>query len=301
VGYHTQKFSERRFKARGMRKNNGAKRQNRIASKDSDYGNTLNEINNAPDMSPEDFESAKLNFLHDLNKLDVSEIEKNTFGQNTNPQWHNERSLRLTASNFGKNCKMKPHTDTANTVKCLLKASYSSNKLPKSLAYGIENEANALHVFQNQTNLKVEKCGLFVDSEIRFLAASPDSLIGAASIVEVKCPYSARDVTVKEGIETKKIDYCTLDKDENVILKSNHNYMFQIQGQLHITKRDTCYFIVYTKVDLKFCIIKKDDAFWENHMRFHLEKFYLNAVLPEIIDSRLKRNLPIRNLLKKNL
>jgi hypothetical protein len=38
----------------------------------------------------------------------------------------------------------------------------------------------------------------------RFLAASPDGLTEATSIVEVKSPYSPRDVTVKEVIETKK-------------------------------------------------------------------------------------------------
>jgi hypothetical protein len=48
------------------------------------------------------------------------------------------------------------------------------------------------------TNLKIEKCSLFVDSEKRFLVASPNGLIGATSVVEVKC------------IETKKIDYCTI-------------------------------------------------------------------------------------------
>jgi hypothetical protein len=32
-----------------------------------------------------------------------------------------------------------------------------------------------------------------------------------------------------------------------------------------------------------------------------LEKFYMNAMLPEIIDSRNSRNLPIRSTLKKDL
>jgi len=33
---------------------------------------------------------------------------------------------------------------------------------------------------------------------------------------------------------------------ENLILKKNHQYYFQVQGQLHITKINVCYFVVWT-------------------------------------------------------
>jgi hypothetical protein len=78
--------------------------------------------------------------------------------------------------------------------------------------------------------------------------------------------------------------------------------MYQVQGQLHITNRQKCYFIVYTQCDLKYCIIEKDDCkYWYVKMIDPLEKFYMNAMLPEIIDSRNSRNLPIRSILKKDL
>lgn len=35
-------------------------------------------------------------------------------------------------------------------------------------------------------------------------------------------------------------------KSEKLILKKNHSYYFQIQGQLHITQRNLCYFVVWT-------------------------------------------------------
>jgi hypothetical protein len=53
--------------------------------------------------------------------------------------------------------------------------------------------------------------------------------------------------------------------------------MYQVQGQLHITNRKKCYFIVYTQCDLKYCIIEKDDSkYWYGKMIDALEKFYMS-------------------------
>jgi hypothetical protein len=38
--------------------------------------------------------------------------------------------------------------------------------------------------------------------------------------------------------------------DEELILKKNHAYFYQIQGQLHITKRKVCYFVIWTPLGI---------------------------------------------------
>jgi len=53
-------------------------------------------------------------------------------------------------------------------------------------------------------NIKIIKCGIFVDSENPYLGATPDGLIGNDGIVEVKCPSSAEQLTPEEGIIQKK-------------------------------------------------------------------------------------------------
>jgi hypothetical protein len=107
---------------------------------------------------------------------------------------------------------------------------------------------------------------------------------------------AARDQTIEEAITAKKISYCTIDptqyageSDKRIILKSTHVYMYQVQGQLHITKR------------LKYGIVQKDDDFWRKYMVQQLEKFYLGALLPEIIDSRRAKIRPVSTILKKDL
>jgi hypothetical protein len=82
------------------------------------------------------------------------------------------------------------------------------------------------------------------------LGASPDGLVDLDSIVEIKCPFAARNTDIKTAIEKKIIKYLEIDPrdDDKILLKENDNYMYQVQGQLHITNRQKCYFIVYTQM-----------------------------------------------------
>lgn len=42
--------------------------------------------------------------------------------------------------------------------------------------------------------------------------------------------------------------------------------------------------------------IERDDDFWKKKMESHLVKFYENCILPELIDPRQPRSMPIRDL-----
>jgi hypothetical protein len=70
--------------------------------------------------------------------------------------------------------------------------------------------------------------------------------------------------------------------------------IFQIQGQLAITKKTFCDFIVYTLNDFFVERIKFDKDLWENVMLPKLNWFYDECLLPELVDSRLKRNMAVR-------
>jgi hypothetical protein len=64
-------------------------------------------------------------------------------------------------------------------------------KLPESLQWGIDNEEKAKQKLEEITGLC--SCGLFVDIEKTFLD----------SIVEIKCPFAARNTDIKTAIEKK--------------------------------------------------------------------------------------------------
>lgn len=122
----------------------------------------------------------------------------------------------------------------------------------------------------------------FVDKIDFYLAAIPDGLIGQNGLVEIKCPYSSRQLSPIEAIQTKKLTYMESGKLEQFHLKKNHNYFFQVQGQLHVTKRDFCYFVVWTPKGFIYDKITRDDEFF-NNMKEKLKTFYCKHYLPEIL------------------
>lgn len=93
-----------------------------IYGPDADYG-AVNELYCQPlPMSREDFEKKKLELLTNL-KLDVfaiDELQRRTIEQANCEEWKKERSKRLTASNFGKICKLRKTTPRKNSLISIL-------------------------------------------------------------------------------------------------------------------------------------------------------------------------------------
>ncbi|XP_025205740.1 uncharacterized protein LOC112602040 [Melanaphis sacchari] len=110
--------------------------------------------------------------------------------------------IRLTASNFGHVCKMRRNTSCKNIVYSMLYLTFNS----KSVQYGRDMEDEAIKKFEDKFGYKVKKCGLLIDMQIPYLAASPDGIIGDTAIIEVKCPYAAKDTENEfEAVSTGKV------------------------------------------------------------------------------------------------
>ncbi|KAL4132845.1 hypothetical protein QTP88_009929 [Uroleucon formosanum] len=74
------------------------------------------------DMPFDEYQNKKELFLKKitLKSEEIIVIERSTIGQQDNDMWQQYRKYRLTASNFGKVCKLRPTTSRANTVKHIL-------------------------------------------------------------------------------------------------------------------------------------------------------------------------------------
>jgi len=86
---------------------------------DFDYGAVDEELDCHPlPMSHEEFEEKKLKFLASLklNMHEINELQSRTVEQSNCEEWKKERSKRLTASNFGKICKLRKTTSREKSV-----------------------------------------------------------------------------------------------------------------------------------------------------------------------------------------
>lgn len=124
------------------------------------------------DLLPNDeVKKKKNNFLKSI-ALTTSareQIELETRNQCNSQKWFIERRNRLTASNFGKVCKMRPTTSCKRTVYDILYGHFTT----QAMEYGKITEDVAKKKFEILTNLQVMNCGLFIDADKPYLAASP--------------------------------------------------------------------------------------------------------------------------------
>lgn len=238
-----------------------------------------------------------------LSEGEISQIEAETQdqGDDVTGQWLHLRRSRITSSNFGVVCKRRASTPVANLVKSLLYHSASTSS--PSLRWGRENEdcarrsyVQAMH--NRGTPVTTRKVGLVISREKPHLACSPDNLVEDTNtddidgVVEFKCPYSARDLTPSEACTELKAFYCKLDEGR-LTLKHNHNYFYQIQGVMAVTKRKWCDFVIWTPKGISIERIKADTSFW-GKMEPKLDSFWDAAILPELAAPEHTHKRPIR-------
>lgn len=154
-----------------------------------------------PDLSQDVFEQLRENHMQNLseNAKNSQEIERDTRDQNESDLWHTLKQGMLTASNFGPVCRMRPTTSCAATVKNIL---YPPSIDTAAMKYGREREETARKELSTILQKEIKKCGLFIDKEHPCLGASPDGLLDEDGIVEIKCPFSAQNLTAEEAIQT---------------------------------------------------------------------------------------------------
>jgi len=119
-------------------------------------------------LSAEELETKKLMFTS-LNDVNFEQVEIDTRDQSDNEKWFYERKIRLTASRFGQICKMRANTSCKNTLYNIL---YALSAQSKSLKYGREVEDITRKSGINYKK-KIEICGLIIDPNDPYLAASP--------------------------------------------------------------------------------------------------------------------------------
>lgn len=251
-------------------------------------------------LSPEEYEEKKEEFLLALKKTPQQKIdlEQRTRLEEFIKEWQAERKKMCTASNFGKICTRMSHTPCDNLLKYMM---YSDGLTTCGMEYGKLHEPDAIAALSLVLGLAITKCGLQIDELLDFVGATTDGRVAPPDngIVEVKCHEKAEGMTPDEAVKKRVSKFWKYDKKTDTIggININDHYYYQVQGQLHVTQATHCYFAIWTNVApfIKYVRIERDDVFWRDRMEKKITMFYVDCMLPEIIDPQLKYNLPAKN------
>ncbi|XP_031788429.1 uncharacterized protein LOC116417741 [Nasonia vitripennis] len=275
-------------KTKTLRMLKGRRRRRYLDSGKEDYG----EGANRPDISPESYEILVQQHLEKLRKDQTNrvEIERAIVNQSECDLWYQKRRELLTASNFGKICRKRNSTSSSAIVKSIL---YPPVLNLLALAYGVENEASARNVVQ-KIKTRYTTRWLLIDEDDEYLGASVDGFIGNDGSVEIKNPLSAANLTIHQALKRKKHLRRIFSKEDINKMNTSHQYYYQVQDQLHVSRKDYCIFALCPKIDIKYIRVERNDDFWQKRMAEPLRRFYFDCLLPELLDSHYNRNMALR-------
>lgn len=226
-----------------------------------------------------------------VTKDDISRIEQSTEDQAACDLWKAERMKRITASVVGGIAKMKKQTNRKGKVKEIL---YSTFRGSKATRYGhvMEDAAKEDYTREQLRNGKVgvvvRRSGLVVSEKNPWLACSPDGRVfdptapDPEGLIEIKNPYNGRDKTIEECCVNIKNFCLKLDGMQNIHLKNNHNYYYQVQCQMYCTDTSWCDFVVRTEKDIHIERISRDRIWWDSKLQV-LHTFYFDFLLTELV------------------
>ncbi len=97
-----------------------------------------------------------------------------------------------------------------------------------AIQWGRDNEKTAKEKFEAVKGLTVAHLGTRLNPS-GVLAATPDGLCSDGCLLEIKCPYSAKDMSVREAVAKKVVKYL-LEQDGSgeLDLDSSSEYYYQV-------------------------------------------------------------------------
>ncbi|WAR07864.1 hypothetical protein MAR_017822, partial [Mya arenaria] len=157
-----------------------------------------------------------------LSQQKITQIAFMTTGQRENSLWAAARKLRFTASNFGQIIAASKRNRLCASLKKRLLSAYNLQKRAP-IQWGITQEKNRLDAYCRTGGVTLVQTGNWLH-ESGILGASPDGFVQgdycgrvhlqdkeqpvmSPDIIEVKCPFSAKDMTITEACHSNKDFY----------------------------------------------------------------------------------------------
>lgn len=224
----------------------------------------------------------------------AAEIENLTRKQSLSDIWHQERAFRISASIMKTVCHRKRETNVKSFVTNKL---YPKTINSAAINYGKAHEDMAIKnyiEYQEKSGVRVtvRKCGLYINPAIPWLASTPDSIVETddeMGCLEVKCPYVCRTKQISVAA-LEQSSFCLKSNEGMLQLKKKHQYFYQIQTQLFVTRLSWCDFVVWAPNDIHVERILYDQCFIDDAVskaRTFYFDIYLPAIVPHVIISEV--------------
>jgi putative phage-type endonuclease len=153
------------------------------------------------------------------------------------PEWFKEREGKLTASSFGAAAGLGPGSRQQAWRRHFGLEVFTGNEATQ---WGEDKEPVARTEYMLRVNPNVAEVGFVPHPSMEWLGASPDLLIDGDGLGEIKCPF--------------------MQKFYDEIPPY---YMAQMQGQLQITDRQWCDFIIWTPDAMSVQRVYRSNEYWD--------------------------------------
>lgn len=235
--------------------------------------------------------------LHDIENvehimLDADECDSvaaRTVQQSLCPEWQLLRKDRLSASSKAHRIRVREADFEELAHDLCNQKKFQSN----ACKYGTETEPTARKRYEEGEGCTVIRIGLVISKVQGWLCCSPDGLVQAGDdniLLEIKCPCRCRDKPICDKEGNLFVDYLHFVNGK-LLLKESHSYYTQVQVSLYVLNLTVCHFFVYSPLQVKNIIVKRDDNFLMSLIP-KMEWFYFKFYKSEVMKGSLQLLVP---------
>lgn len=179
------------------------------------------------------------------------------------PEWFAARKGRVTGSKVGAILGLSPWSTPGDVLRAMVREYHGAEREFTGNAateWGTANEPGAMLDYELETGNTIIPA--FFEEMGDIFGASPDGYIGDDGLIEIKCPYSKRDIESAEEFKT---------------LADQPYYYAQIQFQLYCTGRQWCDFYQWSPRAQSLERVDYDQA-WIDENIPRLQEFHARYV-----------------------
>lgn len=142
---------------------------------------------------------------------------------------------------------------------------------------------------QIHKNFQLKSAGLMINNDYPFCGASPDGVTSCdccgIGVLEIKCPWLLRFDNMQVYLRKRTCPLKVVDDAEgewHYELKTGHEYYYQVQMAMFVTKAEFCDFVVWNPIKYIRIRVYKDEPFWDTQYTT-ASIFFRKVLLPELL------------------